>query len=370
MTKSNYTKQRVALVTDSLWKIAGAEKVLLSFLEIFPDADVFALFGKMGILSEKLKEKEIHFSFLNKIPFIKHIYRYTFHLWPIAIEQFDFSNYDLVISNTSSVAHGVITPLGCKHVVYVNSPMRYAWDLSFLYTKIVRFGFLKRCIKEVFVNFNRIWDVVAAQRADVLITNSKFVKKRVEKYWGRSVDYVVTPPVELYEGEIKRKRGEYFFAGSPYEPNKRGDFLFECASKLGFNLKVIGNGSMKKKLKRKYRKFKNIEVLDWVSDEEKWNLISNAKGCIVPGIEDYGIFCAEAISCGTPVLAYGYGGSTEIVKENISGMFFDKWELESFKKALGDFESRNWNYQKVRRSLRDINNKKEFKEKIKKCLVE
>lgn len=369
MSKQSNPK-KVALVTESLWKMAGSNRVLENFALMYPQADIYALFGEKRNLSEILKEKDIYFSFLNKFPFIKKFYRYTFYLWPIAIEQFDLSNYDLVISVSSSVAHGVITPLGCEHLVYVNTPMRYAWDLTSLYRDIVKFGFLKRVVKEVFLSINRVWDVIAAQRAEKIVANSEFVAKRVSKYWDRQVDGVVYPPFERYEGETVLKRDNYFIAGAPFEPNKRGDFLLECASKLGFNLKIMGGGSMEKKLKRKYKRFKNIEFLDWVSEKEKWILLSNAKGFIVAGIEDYGIFCAEAVSCGTPVLAYAGGGSLEILKEGVSGVLFTKWNVNEFKKALEGFKQKNWDYNLVRESLENVNTRESFKNEIRGILVE
>ncbi len=361
---------KVALITESLWRMEGANKVLESFALIYPNSDIFALFGQKNYLSKEILKHNISFSFLNKVPFIKHIYRYAFNFWPVATEQFDLSNYDLVISCSSSVAHGVITPLDCKHVAYINSPMRYAWDLAPLYTSLIRFGFLKRTIKEIGVSFNRLWDVVAAQRADIIMTNSMFVKKRVEKYWGREVNAVIYPPVDIYKGRIVLKRKNYFVSGAPFEANKRGDFLLECASKLGFNLKIVGTGSMKRKLRRKYKEFKNIEFLDWITDEEKWKLISNAEGFIVPGIEDYGIFCAEAISCGTPVIAFNQGGSREIVKEGISGIFFDKWDVGEFERVFKKFSNMNWDYIGVQKSMNNINSTEDFKREIQSVLVE
>ncbi len=370
MMNRDISKYKVAIITESLWKMAGANRVLEVFGEIFPQADIYALFGKKELLSSSLRKHKIYFSFLNKLPFIKHFYRYTLYLWPIAIESFDLSSYDLVISNTSSVSHGVITPLNCKHVVYVNSPMRYIWDLQPLYFDVVKFNFLKRATVSFFLFFNRIWDVVAAQRADMLIANSYFIKKRVEKYWGRDIHNVIYPPVVLYKGKISSKREDYYLAGAPYEPNKRGDFLLECAAKIGFNLKIIGTGSMKKKLKKRYRKYSNIEILDWVSEKKKWDLISNAKGYIVAGIEDYGIFCAEALSCGTPVLAYRGGGSLELVKENISGLFFNKWKVEHFEEILQNFENKRWDYENIGGSVENVNTKELFKKKFKEILVE
>lgn len=370
MMKSSKSPIKVALVTESLWKMAGANRVLEAFAQIYPQADIYALFGNEKFLSDDLNKHKIQFSFLNKIPFVRKIYRYTFPLWPVAMENFDLSSYDLVISNTSSVAHGVIVPLGCKHIAYVNSPMRYLWDLSPIYAK----GFAHRGIikfsKDIFLNLMRIWDVVAAQRPDVLISNSHFVAKRMSKYWDRNTNYVVHPPVNLYEGEIPTKREDYFLSGAPFEPNKKGDFLLECASEIGFNLKIIGGGSRKRKLKRIYSKYKNIEFLNWVSEQEKWELMSKAKGYIVPGIEDYGIFCAEALSCGTPVLAYRAGGSMEIVQEGDTGLFFDEWDVNEFKKTLNKFEKHNWKYGSVKASMEDVNTAQEFRKQIKNICVE
>ncbi len=369
MSKQNNPK-KVALVTESLWKMAGSNRVLENFAQMYPQANIYALFGEKKNLSKILKEKDIYFSFLNKWPFIKKFYRYTFHLWPVAIEQFDFTNYDLVVSVSSSVAHGVITPLGCEHLVYVNTPMRYAWDLTSLYRDVVKFGLVKRVVKEFFLSVNRVWDVIAAQRADILITNSNFVAKRISKYWDRQVDRVVYPPFEKYKDPTVLKREDYFVAGAPFEPNKRGDFLLECASKLGFNLKIMGGGSMKKKLKRKYKRFKNIEFLDWVSEKEKWELLSKAEGFVVAGIEDYGIFCAEAVSCGTPVLAYAGGGSLEILREGLSGVFFKQWNVNEFKKNFERFKQKDWDYNLVRESLENVNSKESFKKEISSILVE
>jgi glycosyltransferase involved in cell wall biosynthesis len=370
MMNKDISEYKVAIVTESLWKMAGANKVLESLAEVFPQADIYALFGKKESLSNSLRRHSIYFSFLNKIPLIKKIYRYTFHLWPIAVENFDLSKYDLVISNTSSVSHGVITPLNCKHITYVNTPMRYAWDLKSLYFDIVDFGFLKRTIVHLLIFFNRLWDVVAAQRPEILITNSYFVKKRVKKYWDREVKKVIYPSVNMYRGDIKLKRENYFIAGAPFEPNKRGDFLLECASKMGFNLKILGTGSMKKKLKRKYRRYKNIEFLDWVSEKDKWELISNAKGMIVAGIEDFGIFAVEALSAGTPIIAYRGGGSLEIVKEDILGLFFDQWNVEEFKRIFKNFEKMKWNHINIQKRSEDFNTKDMFKKEIRELLVE
>jgi glycosyltransferase involved in cell wall biosynthesis len=361
---------KVALVTESLWKMAGSNRVLDTFAKIFPQADIFALFGEKRNLSANLKGRKIRFTFLNRIPFIKKFYRYTFFLWPIAIENLDLSDYDLIISVSSSVSHGVITPLHSKHIVYLNTPMRYAWDLAPLYKEVVGFGFFKRVVRDFFLTINRAWDVVAARRAGVIIANSKFVSRRVKKYWDREVDAVIYPPSERFSGEIKKERGDYFVAGAPFEPNKRGDFLLECAKELGFNLRIIGGGSMKKSLKRKYGKCSNIEFLNWITEEEKWELLSNAKGFLVGGIEDYGIFSCEAISCGTPILAYNGGGSVEIIKEERSGLFFSSWKVREFERVMKKVNETEWKYEDIVKSLDNANTQDSFKKEIISLLVE
>lgn len=369
MVKSK-NRYRVALVTESLWSMAGANRVLDSFAKIFPDADIFALFGEKKSLSDNLNSHRIFFSRLNGIPFIKKVYRYTFNLWPFFVEKFDFSQYDLVVSSSSSVTHGIISPLNCLHVAYIHSPMRYAWDLRSRYSRVVGFSRLKQAFVDFCLVGMRVWDVVASSRPDHIIANSNISKERIEKYWDRKVDAVIHPPVEKYKGKIYLKRNDYYISGAPFEPNKEGEFLLSCAAELGFKLKVLGNGSLRKRLEKKYSQFKNIEFLGWITDEEKWKIMAKAKGYIVPGIEEYGIFPCEAISAGTPVIAFRGGGSLEIVKEGKNGMFFDNWNISDFRECMKNFEGKKWNYKKISEDTRYINDFDSFKKSILKQLVD
>lgn len=361
MERNKYHK--VAFVTESLYSMGGANRVLEKFLEIFPNADIYALFGDRKKISKKLNNSKIYFSFLNKFLFIQKTYRYTHFLWPLAIEQFDFSNYDLVISSSSSVAHGAITPIYCKHICYLHSPMRYAWDLKDLYMKETRFGFLKKIIVKCFLNFNRVWDTTACQRPDLIIANSEFVKDRAEKYWGRDIDCVIHPPVDAYKGRLHLEKENYFVSGAPFEPNKGGDLLMYCASIMKFNLKVIGEGSMKKRLERKYKKYKNIQFLGKITDIEKWNVLSKASGYILTGIEDFGIFPVEAMSCGTPVLAYARGGVLETVLDGETGILFKKQELKSFKEGFNKMNRKKWDYKYIQKYSQKFT-KTDFKKKV------
>ena len=357
-------KNRVAFVTENLFGMGGANRVLEKFLDIYPNADIYALFGDKKNVSVKINKSNIRFSFLNKFPFIQKIYRYTYPLWPFAIEKFDFSDYDLIISLSSSVAHGVITPVYCKHICYLHSPMRYAWDMRDVYTKRVgqKFGVFK-FIWSMILNKMRMWDTAVCNRPDVIIANSSFTKDRAQKYWGRKIDYVIYPPADKYMGEIYEQRHDYFVSGAPFEPNKRGDFLLECASKLEFNLKIIGTGSMERMLKRKYRRYKNIQFLGKISDKEKWKLLSKASGYIQCGVEDFGIFPTEAMLCGTPILTFRGGGILESVREGFDGLFFDRLNLSEFEGVFRRFKKERWNYRKIAKYAKRFS-KNDFKEKI------
>jgi len=369
MMKKNNVK--VALVTDSLFKMAGGAKVIEALAELFPQADIFTLFTsskkeREKNLSEIILSHKIYTSGLNKTPFLKKIYRFTLPLWPFHIEKFDFSNYDIVISSSWAVSQGVITPLDSLHIAYVNTPMRYIWDMYDLYFKK---KFPQIFYREV-AHYLRIWDVSASSRADVLIANSNFAAERIWKYWRRKVDNVIFPPVNLYDGDICTEKKEYFVAGAPFEPNKGGEFLLECAKWIGFDLKIIGSGGSMKKFKRKYKDCKNIKFLSWVSEEKKYETFSKARGYILMGVEEYGIFPVEAVSCGTPVLAYAQGGVLDTVREGENGVLLKKRTLEDFKIAYERFLATDWDYREVSKSLRNVNSKEDFKKKFKELLVE
>jgi glycosyltransferase involved in cell wall biosynthesis len=361
---------KVALVTESLWSMGGANRVLETFAKMYPQADIYALFGDTASLSSELRKHKITYSALNRRWFIKHLYRYTYHLWPFHIERFDLSGYDLAISSSSSVAFGVITPMTCKHIAYIHSPMRYLWDLKQLGG--TSFGGIKGTIRDFLLVFIRLWEVSSSSRPDVLIANSTFVSKRLQKYWGRKPEGVLTPPIHYFERNIKEKNererkndDKYIVAGAPFEFNKKGDFLLECMKDSDVVLKLIGSGSKEPKLRRKYSKYKNIQFLGKISDKEKWNLLSKASAFVMPGIEDYGIFPVEAMSAGTPVLAYKAGGILENLVEGVNGYFFTEWNKENFNTGLKKVLNEKWNYKKVSESVKKNNNTEDmFKKKF------
>ncbi|MFA5623050.1 MAG: glycosyltransferase [Candidatus Dojkabacteria bacterium] len=353
---------KVAILSDHCFSFGGAARTTKSIGGLFTNVEYFFLMGNRKSAKEYFNTEKIYFSSLNRLPFLKRYYRYTYFLWPVYIESFDFSKYDLVISSSFSVAHGAITGLNTVHISYIHTPMRYAWDLTHEYFPKRGF-FLRRWIVAFFLNQLRVWDVNSSSRADILIANSNFVKKRIFKYWREQVNSVLYPPVKLFTGNVDVKREDYFVAGAPFEKNKGGEFLLECAKQLGFNLKIIGVGGEYKRLKRKYSKYKNILFLGRISEQEKEEVLLHAIGFIATGVEDFGIFPLEAISCGTPVIAYYKGGYKESIKEGINGVFFKEQTISSFSNAYERFLKKEWDRKSLQKSVQSYSEeifKKEF----------
>lgn len=313
---------KIAIVTEWLWSFRGNEKVLDDLLDIFPQAEVYALFGDTRSFQQtkNIKNKNINYSFLQKFPLIKKYYRYTYFLWPIAIEGFDFKEYDIVFSLSTSVAKGVITGVDTTHICYMSASMRYAWDLKENYFNKQNFSLWKRLVIPFFLNYLRVWDFSSNKRIDYLIANSNFTKDRVFKYYKQKVDAVIFPPVADPIILGSKKKSNYYYYNSALEPNKGIINLINCAIKYGFNLKVAGDGSLRNQVKKLAKRHKNIEILGWVTDEEKYRRMEECIAFIFPSIEDFGIVSLEAISVGTPVIALDYGGAKDTVIDGKTGI--------------------------------------------------
>lgn len=337
MSSRDYSKLKVAIVHDWAFKIRGAEKCLETFCEIFPSAEIFLLFGDKKAISEDSKiigRHKITFSWLNNLPFISKFYKYTYFLWPMVVENYDLRDYDLVISSSACVSKGVITQVGTPHICYMHSPMRYAWDQSLDYFNPKDFGPVKRLIISFLLHFIRMWDVTSTSRIDYLVPNSTFVKKRILKYYRKESLPPILPPVYTEMAKYDQKKEDYFLSIAPFEPNKNGRLAVEAAIKSGFNLKILGSGGNKKELESIAEGYKNVEFLGWVTEDEKWDYLSKAKGLLFCGVEDLGIVPLEAIASGTPVVAYKKGGVLDTVIDGVNGIFFTEQTVEALSSAI------------------------------------
>ncbi len=321
---------KVALVQDWLTELGGAEHVFRAMLEIYPDADVVTLtshqdvINKLGIEGRVLKE-----SFISKLPWGRTKYRNYLQLFPKAIESIDLSNYDVIISSSSSVAKGVLTHSNQLHICYCHSPVRYAWDLYHQYLK--ESGLNKKSLKGWYARHIlhklRIWDVISANRVDYFIANSNFIKRRITKIYRRDSE-VIYPPVHVDNFSLHDEKEDYYFTASRMVPYKKIDIIVEAFSKMpDKRLIVAGTGPDFNKIKKLAGA--NVEILGFVSDERMVELMQKAKAFVFAANEDFGIIPVEAQACGTPVIAFGSGGSLETVKENVTGYYFNEQSSEA-----------------------------------------
>jgi len=326
---------RVALVHHWLVRMRGGEKVLESLCRIFPQADLYTLVLDPKAITDRINCHSITTSWIQKLPFATRYYSQYLPLFPIAIEQFDLSHYDLVISSDASVAKGVITRPETCHICYCHTPMRYAWSASHRYRESVP-GSWRRYVVAFLMSYLRTWDAVAAQRVDYFIANSQTVAGRIQKYYRREAA-VIYPPIATPNLEGSNSIADYYLAVGHLVPYKRFDLAVEAFNELGRPLIIIGEGPEGSRLKKRARE--NIRMIKWVSATALQQYLSQCRALIFPGEEDFGMIVAEAHACGRPVVALSRGGALEIVVPGVNGVCFEEESAASLVQAVRRFEA-------------------------------
>jgi len=304
-------------------------------MELFPDAPIFTGIYRPEKMSEAINGRKIIYP---KNIFFKKLPKYFSFLMPLVFEGFDLRNYDIIISDSSCWAKGVLTKPDQLHVSYIHTPPRFLYGYSVESTKRNAWYF-KPFVRLIDV-FLRAWDFAAAQRPNFLLANSQEVQKRIKKFYRRD-SQVIYPPVELAK-DPKKKEGKYFLAIGRLAAYKNFDLLINAFNILEIPLIIAGTGTEEEKLKSIANG--NIKFEGRVSEERKKELISECSGLINPvGDEDFGIVPVEAMSCGKPVLAHKSGGHLETIQDGISGMLFSTKdpaelakEIKRFAKAIED----------------------------------
>lgn len=339
---------KVAIIHDWLTGMRGGEKCLEVFCELFPDATIFTLLHDKGKLSKTIEGMSIKTSFIQKLPFAKKKYRNYLPLFPVAIEQFELKNYDLILSSSHCVAKGVISSPESCHICYCYTPMRYVWDLYHDYIR--EKTWLTKKVAPYISSYLRGWDVTSSNRVDYFVAVSNHVKQRIAKYYRRDAE-VIYPPVDTELFQSSSSIGDYYLIVSAFVPYKRLDIAIEAFNQLNYPLKIIGTGPEEKRLKAMV-KSNSIEFLGWQSNQSLKEYYSRCRALIFPGEEDLGITVLEAQACGRPVIAYGKGGVLETVlplnqqseisgqwsEESPTGIFFREQRAEAIVEAVRFFE--------------------------------
>ena len=382
---------KTAIVYDRVNKWGGAERVLLALHELFPEAPLYtSVYDKKKAPWAKVFPK-VKTTFLQNLPILNNYHELLGWLTPIAYETFNFDKYDLVISVTSEAAKGIITKPKTLHLCYCLTPTRYLWSGYEEYLnnppKNLSWIPLYKILSQPFLKYTKKWDMVAAQRPDVMIAISTEVKKRIKKYYKRESELVYPPiePPKFRKKNQKHKKPDnagcsiseidyvqtsgsknliktdYYLVVSRLVPYERVDLAIESFNKLGLPLVIIGTGSEEKGLKRVAKE--NIHFEGFVKEEDLANYYLNAKALIYPQEEDFGITAVESQAAGTPVIAYKKGGALDTVIDSKTGIFFEEQRKESLIEAIQRFESLDFSKEDLVKNAKKFSKdrfKKEF----------
>ena len=351
---------KTAIVHEWFVGYAGSERVVESFTNLWPDADVFSLVdflddGERRII---LKGKRAHTSFIQKLPFARKRHRNYLPLFPKAIEKLDLSSYDIIISSSHAVAKGIKKNINQLHITYCHSPMRYIWDQADQYLSGT-----KGLIAKIFIKYLRNWDLRSAGNVDYFIANSHHIAEKIKRIYNRE-SKVIYPPVDVDKFGVNEHKEDYYLTASRMVPYKRNDLIVDTFNAMpDKKLVVIGKGPELKKIKSIAKE--NIQVLGYQSPEVLKDYMQKAKAFVFAAEEDFGIIVVEAMSCGTPVISWNNGGTAETVIDGKTGIHFSEQTKESIITAINKFEtSLNMFDPRVVRSHAEQFSRKIFEENI------
>jgi len=337
---------KIAIVHDWLVTYAGSERVLEQMLNVFPEADLFSLIDFLPKDNRDfIKNKEVHTSFIQDMPFAKKRYRQYLPLMPLAVEQFDLSSYDVVISSSHAVAKGVLTGPDQLHLCMCYSPIRYAWDMQHQYLNESGLGRgLKGWIARCLLHHIRNWDYRTANGVDEFIAISNFIARRIWKVYRRESS-VIYPPVDVHKFTLCEKKQNFYLTASRMVSYKKIDLIAEAFTQMpDKKLVIIGDGPDYKKIQAKVGP--NVELLGYQSFEVLKEYMQQAKAFIFAAEEDFGITPLEAQACGTPVIAFWKGGALETINGLDSliptGVFFGNQSIQSIVEAVNTFEQEQY----------------------------
>lgn len=328
---------KIALVHDHLAQDGGAERVLQAFCEMWPDAPVYVVVHDPKQANPFFLTRDIRTSFLQRWPLGVRKYQWFFPFMPTAVESFDLSEFNVILSSSSSFAKGIIPRPDTLHIAYCHTPTRFLWSDTHSYVEELGVNRVLKNLIPFFLSYVRIWDRIAAERVGVFIANSAAVQKRIKKYYYRE-STIVYPAVDVADFYVAApdEVQNYFLAGGRLVPYKRFDVLVEVFNKLGKPLKIFGTGPALNALKAQAKP--NIEFLGRVSDAQLKKLYAECSAFLNPQEEDFGMTMIEAMAAGRPVIAYRKGGAQEIVEHGKTGVLVDYQTWEDIADAVMSFD--------------------------------
>lgn len=328
---------RLALVHDHLNQIGGAERVLLTLTDVYPQAPIHTLHYDPRAIADFFHDRRIETSFLDRLPGSRRYFKWYLPLMPTAFESFDLSAYDVVLSSSSALSKGVICHPHQLHISYCHTPTRYLWSDTHEYLEKLPQRRRVRLVLPMLLSRLRMWDYQAAQRVDHFIANSRWVAGRIKKYYGRD-SHVIYPPVHTGYFRVGDGRSGSYIIVSRLRPYKKVDLAIEACNRLKLPLTIVGKGEDEARLRAMAGP--TIMFRGYASEAEKRELLADAIAFIHPQEEDFGITAVEAMASGRPVIAFRRGGACETVVEGMTGVFFDEQSWEGVADAILRFRQR------------------------------
>jgi glycosyltransferase involved in cell wall biosynthesis len=328
---------RVAIVHYWFLVFGGGERVVEALARLYPQADIFALFADENTLPPVVRNHALHTSFLDRSARLRKLNRAVYPLFPLAIESFDLSSYDLIITSDSPPMKGAIVRPDQLHLCYCHTPGRYLWDYYATFMETLPW-FAKPAFR-ITTEYLRRWDYAAAQRVDGFVANSHYVQNRIQRFYNRD-STVIYPPVETRRGYITEHHEDAYLHVGRLVESKRVDLLISACNRLGRRLLIAGTGREEERLKKLAGP--TIEFLGRVDDARLPELYARSRALLFAADEDFGIVPLEAQAHGRPVLAYARGGSLETVhgleQSRPTGVFFNEQTVDSLCSAIKEFE--------------------------------
>ena len=340
---------KTAVVHDWLNGMRGGEKVLEAILPLVPEPTIFTLFHVPGSVSPSIERFPIRASYLNRLPFARTRYRHYLPLFPSAIESFDLSGFDLVVSSSHCVAKGAVAAPGVPHLCYCHTPVRYAYEQFDLYFPPGRTRL--RALKAAAIARLRAWDVATAGRPSRYLANSSAVAQRIALHYGRTAE-ICHPPVDVAyfcPADPPGPRGDFLLAVGALVPYKRFEVAIEAARRLGRRLVLVGGGPERDRLSA-MAAGASVEFRGTLAPEALRELYRTCAAYVQPGEEDFGISAVEALACGAPVVALGRGGVRDIVQDGVNGVLAEADGAGALADAIERAESAGFDYTRLRAS--------------------
>lgn len=326
---------KVAIIHYWLVQMRGGEKVVEALCEMFPDADIFAHAYDPSKVSETIRRHNVRTTFVGRLPKATRFYQAYLPLMPLALEQLDLRDYDLVISSEAGPAKGVLTRPDALHICYCHTPMRYVWNMYTEYRQSA--NPLARAIIPLIAHRLRQWDVSSAARVDYFVANSHNVARRIAKYYRRD-SVVVHPPVDTdhFRPVPAGPAPGYYLCAGQLIPYKQVGLAIEACNRLQRQLVVVGDGAQRADLEKLAGP--TIRFEGRLSDADLRDRYGQCRALIFPGEEDFGIVPLEAMASGRPVIAYRAGGALETVTPGVTGVLFDHQTVDCLIDAIERFE--------------------------------